>query len=292
VIPAIIETLRPRQWTKNLLLFAGLIFSRNFFQGPLLIKATAGFVLFCLLSGAEYLINDVVDREHDRNHPIKSRRPLASGRLTVSWALTVAIVLAVVGLAGSFLLSRPFGWLAAVYFALMLGYTYILKHVVILDIIVIALGFVLRAVAGAVLIDVLVSSWLLICTIFLALFLGLCKRRHELILLGEGAGTHRKVLGEYSPYLLDQMVSVVTASTVMAYALYTTSAETVEKFGSRNLIFTLPFVLYGIFRYLYLVHKKNLGGNPEQIFISDRPMIFNILLYLLTTGLILYRGGK
>lgn len=288
MIGLLIESLRPKQWTKNLILFAGLVFSKSLFQVPLLLKATGGFALFCLLSGAEYLVNDLLDLEQDRAHPLKSKRPLASGRLPVSWAVGAVVVLMGVGLSSSFLLSREFGWIATTYVVLMLGYTLILKHVVILDVIIVAMGFVLRAVAGAAVIGVSISSWLLVCTTFLALFLGLGKRRHELVLLGENATNHRKILGEYSPYLLDQMVSVVTASTVMAYALYTTAAETVEKFGTRNLIFTLPFVLYGIFRYLYLVHKKSLGGSPEQILIKDRPMILNILLYLLTVAFILY----
>jgi len=288
MVGSIIESLRPRQWTKNLLLFAGLLFSKNLFQVDLLFKAAVGFVIFCFLSGAEYIINDIIDLKQDRAHPLKSRRPIASGRLPVSLAVVVAVVLAIGGIVSSFLLSRAFGWIAVTYFVLVLGYTLVLKRVVILDVIIIALGFVLRAVAGAAVIGVSISSWLLICTTFLALFLALSKRRHELILLGENATLHREILEEYSPYLLDQMVAVVTASTVMAYALYTTSAETVEKFGTRNLIFTLPFVLYGIFRYLYLVHQKNMGGSPEQILIRDLPMIINIFLYLLVTGFILY----
>ncbi len=289
MVGSFIESLRPKQWTKNLILFAGLLFSKSFFQVPLLLRASVGFVLFCFLSGAEYLVNDLLDLEQDRAHPLKSKRALASGRLPVSWAVGAVIVLMGFGLFLSFLLSRPFGWIATVYVALMLGYTFIFKHVVILDVIVIALGFVLRAVAGAVVIEVSISSWLLVCTTFLALFLGLSKRRHELVLLGEEATNHRKILGEYSPYLLDQMVSVVTASTVMAYALYTTAADTVEKFGTRNLIFTLPFVLYGVFRYLYLVHQRSMGGSPEQVLIKDRAMILNLVLYIVTVGLILYR---
>lgn len=286
----LIESLRPKQWSKNLLLFAGLVFSKSLFQVSLLLKATVGFVLFCLLSGAVYVLNDLLDLEQDKTHPIKSRRPLASGKLSVSLAVGVVVVLMGVGLSSSFLISSDFGWIAVAYIFLMLGYTFILKHVVILDIIIIAIGFVLRAVAGAAVIGVSISSWLLVCTTFLALFLGFSKRRHELILLGEDAKNHRRILSEYSPYLLDQMVSVVTASTVMAYALYTTATETVEKFGTRNLIFTLPFVLFGIFRYLYLIHQKNMGGSPELIIVRDKPMILNILLYLLTAGFIIYWG--
>lgn len=288
MIKPIIESLRPKQWTKNLLLFAGLLFSKSLFQVPLLLKATAGFFIFCLLSGTEYLVNDLLDIEQDRTHPVKSKRPLASGKLAPSSAVAVVIVLSVAGLASSFLLHRTFGWIALIYFLLMLSYTFALKHVVILDVIIIALGFVLRAVAGAAVIEVPISSWLLVCTTFLALFLVLNKRRHEMVLLGENAANHRKILGEYSPYFLDLMVAVVTASTIMAYTLYTAAADTVQKFGTRNLIFTLPFVLYGIFRYLYLVHQKNMGGSPEQILIKDVPMILNIFLYLIATGVILY----
>jgi 4-hydroxybenzoate polyprenyltransferase len=289
ILLAFLESLRPRQWTKNLLLFAGLLFSQSIFEMDLFLKAVAGFMLFCVLSGSEYIINDLIDIDADREHPVKSKRPLASGRLPIPLALIGVFILIFGGLAAAFMLNVNFGWVALVYVILMLGYTLAFKRVVILDVIIIALGFVLRAVAGALVIDVTISSWLLVCTTFLALFLGLSKRRHELVLLGDDAANHRKILGEYSPYLLDQMIGVVTASTVMAYALYTTAAETVEKFGTRNLIFTLPFVLYGIFRYLYLVHQKQMGGSPEMILLKDRAMIINILLYIITAGYILYR---
>ena len=287
-LAAFVESLRPKQWTKNFLLFAGLLFSKNIFHADLLLKAAAGFVLFCLLSGSEYVINDLLDVDADREHPVKKFRPLPSGRLPVPFALAGVFILIFVGLAAAFRLNEHFGWVALIYVMLMLGYTFAFKRVVILDVIVIALGFVLRAVAGAMVIDVTISSWLLVCTTFLALFLGLSKRRHELVLLGDDAKSHRRILGEYSPYLLDQMIGVVTASTVMAYALYTTAADTVEKFGTRSLIFTLPFVLYGIFRYLYLVHQKNMGGSPEMILLKDRAMIINILLYVISVGIILY----
>ena len=290
MIGPLLTSLRPRQWIKNFFLFGALLFSKSVFQGPLLIKTVASFIIFCLLSGAEYLFNDLVDLKQDRIHPLKKQRPLASGKLSILTAIIVLVILFAGGLVASFSLSNAFGWIAGVYVLMMLGYTVVFKHVVILDVIVIALGFVLRAIAGAVVNELSISSWLLVCTIFLALFLALSKRRHELILLGDDATDHRKILGEYSPYLLDQMIAVVTASTVMAYALYTTAADTVEKFGTRNLIFTMPFVLYGIFRYLYLIHQKKLGGSPEQIMIQDKPMIINILFYLLTAGFILYHG--
>ncbi len=288
MLGALLESMRPKQWTKNLLVFAGLLFSRNLFHAGLLGKAALAFGIFCLLTGAVYLFNDIRDIEQDKAHPEKKKRPLASGRLPVSSAITSCALLLALGVSGAFLLHRGFGWVAAAYAAMMIGYSLVFKHVVILDVIVIALGFVLRAIAGAVVIDVTISSWLLVCTIFLALFMGLAKRRHELVLLSGEAAKHRKILNEYSPVLVDQMIAVVTASTVMAYALYTTSQETVVKFGTRNLIFTLPFVLYGIFRYLYLVHQKKLGGSPELILLKDAPMIVNILLYVVTAGLIIY----
>ena len=284
----LIESLRPRQWTKNLLLFAGLLFSKSLFSTPLLLKTVFGFVLFCLLSGAAYLINDLVDLKQDRVHPLKSKRPLASGKISVPWVVVTVCVLIPGSLILSFVLDTEFGWIASLYLLVMVGYTVLFKRIVILDVLIIAFGFVLRAVAGTVIIDVTISSWLLICTTFLALFLALSKRRHELVLLGEDAKSHRKILGEYSAYLLDQMIGVVTASTVMAYALYTTASDTVAKFGTRNLVFTLPFVLYGIFRYLYLVHRKDMGGSPELVLLKDKGMIINILLYLITGAFIIY----
>jgi 4-hydroxybenzoate polyprenyltransferase len=288
MIKQLFISLRPKQWTKNVLLFAGLIFSKNLFQFPLFLKVAAGFVVFCALSGAGYLINDILDLRQDRIHPLKSKRPLASGRLTVPAAFSTALVLAVSGLAAAFSINVFFGLIALVYMSTTLGYTLFFKHVVILDMIVLATGFVLRAVAGVTVIHVTISSWLLVCTIFLALFLTLGKRRHELILLGEDAQAHRPILEEYSPYLLDQMVSVVTASTLMTYTLYTMAPETIEKFGTRNLVLTTPFVLFGIFRYLYLMHQKNLGGSPEQILLKDIPMVINSLLYFIATSLIIY----
>lgn len=283
-----IESIRPRQWTKNLLLFAGLIFSQSFFNVSLLFKSVCGFICFCAISSALYLFNDLIDVKQDRLHPLKSSRPLPSGRLSSGAAVTGSILLAGSGLICSFLLHTGFGLIALIYFLLITGYTLFFKKMVILDVMVIAVGFVLRAVAGTSVIDVSISSWLLVCTIFLALFLGLNKRRNELEILSDKAGKHRKILGEYTIQLLDQMIAVVTASTIMAYALYTTSPTTVEKFGTRNLLFTLPFVLYGIFRYQYLVFRKKMGGSPELILFRDVSMIVNIVLYFLCIILIIY----
>ena len=289
MILALIQSFRPKQWTKNLLIFAGILFSQRIFELGPLINSILGFISFCMLSSAEYLVNDLLDLEKDRAHPIKSLRPLASGKLSISLAMVAAVILFFSGLTLAFYLRSEFGLVALIYTVLLLLYSFILKHIVILDVIIIASGFVLRAMGGAVVVHVSISSWLLICTIFLALFLGLCKRRYELILLGDDASEHRKILGEYSPYLLDQMIGVVTAGSVMAYALYTTAQDTVNKIGSRNLIITIPFVLYGIFRYLYIVHAKNMGGSPELDLIKDKSMIINILLYLIAVALIIYK---
>jgi 4-hydroxybenzoate polyprenyltransferase len=233
-------------------------------------------------------VNDLVDLERDRLHPTKRHRPLASGALPVSAAVVAAVVFGVGALVASFLLNAPFGWLALAYVALNLGYSFGLKHVVILDVFAVAIFFVIRAAAGAEAVQVKISPWLLICTILLALFLALSKRRHELVLLEASAGDHRRSLAEYSPYLLDQMIAVVTASTVVSYCLYTMWPETVTKFHTQSMVYTIPFVIFGIFRYLYLIHQKEEGGAPERILVSDVPMIANLLLWLGAAALILY----
>lgn len=272
-------SLRPHQWTKNLIVLAALIFAEQVSHLPSVLAALGAFFLFCLLSGAVYLVNDLVDLDRDRLHPVKSKRPLAAGDLSPSLAKAAAVTIAATALGGSFLLGTTFGLVALGYFALMAGYSFILKNVVILDVLVVSFGFVLRAIAGAVAINVAFSNWFLVCTMLLALFLALNKRRHELTLLAGGAIEHRKILGEYSPYLLDQMIAVVTASTVVSFAFYTQAPETVSKFGTDRLIWTLPFVLYGIFRYLYLVHKKDEGGNPSRVLLNDRPLLAAVALW-------------
>jgi 4-hydroxybenzoate polyprenyltransferase len=284
----LIESLRPRQWTKNLLLFAGLIFSQNLFILSDLWRAAAGFALFCVLSGGLYLFNDVVDLEKDRAHPVKKNRPVASGRLSVRAAITGSIILLPGSITLSFLITPQFGWVVMSYALLILAYSLFLKRIVILDVLIISIGFVLRAVAGAAVIQVTFSSWLLVCTIFLALFLALNKRRHELVLLGGEAKRHRKNLVEYSPFLLDLMIAMVSACTLMAYALYTTAEETIQKFGSMDLILTLPFVIYGIFRYLYLVHQRGKGGSPEKVLLEDRELMIDIFLWVIVVGLFIY----
>ena len=279
--------MRPRQWVKNLFVFAGLIFAQKLLT-PLTIVAIAAFVIFCALSGAVYLINDVADRDQDRLHPRKRERPIAAGRLSVPGALVAALALVVLALGASLLVSPRFALVAAAYTVLLTLYSFWLKHLVIVDVLVVAVGFVLRAVAGAVAIDVEISGWLLICTILIALFLALGKRRHEYLTLDDIAATHRPILAEYSPALLDQMIAVVTASTVTAYALYTMSPETVAKFHTHWLPATLPLVIYGIFRYLYLLYRRQLGGNPSELFLHDRPLLANTFLWLLMVLVIIY----
>jgi 4-hydroxybenzoate polyprenyltransferase len=290
MLGAVLVSVRPRQWVKNLFVFGGLVFGHQLFT-PALWTALAAFVVFCGLSGAIYLLNDVADRDKDRLHPDKRRRPIAAGRLPVGHAVAVAAVLIVGGLGAAAWLSRPFALAALAYVLLLSAYSAWLKHVVIVDALVVALGFVLRAAGGALAIGVAISGWLLICTVLLALFLALGKRRHEVLTLQAEAARHRPILTEYSAALLDQMIAVVTASTVTAYALYTMSPETVAKFHTSLLPATLPFVLYGIFRYLYLLYHRQLGGNPSDILIQDRPLLLNMVLWLLVVLLIIYGLG-
>lgn len=282
------ESLRPKQWTKNLFIFAGIFFSLNFLNFYMVLKAIFAFLIFCLLSGSGYMLNDLTDLEQDKHHPVKSHRPLASGKLRASHSYIALIIFIPFSLVMSYYLSPSFFLIALAYFLLQLAYSFFLRNIVILDIFAIAFGFVLRVVAGAVVINVEISSWLLICTILLALFLGLSKRRHELIMLEEKAKEHRKVLEEYKPHLLDQMISAVTGSTIIAYALYTMSEQTIKRFGTRNLIFTIPFVLYGIFRYLYLIYRRRAVGNPEDILATDKPLLIDIFLWVVAVGIILY----
>jgi 4-hydroxybenzoate polyprenyltransferase len=288
---ALFTSLRPHQWTKNLLLFAPLALSKHLFEETPLLRSLGAFALFCALSGVVYLVNDVADVERDRLHPLKRLRPIASGALAPRVALAFAFLLGVLSLAAALLLGAPFALCAVAYLGLNLLYSFRLKEVVIVDAISVSLGFVIRAIAGAVAIGVLFSDWLLICTILLALFLTFCKRRHELTSLSGMAAEHRKILSEYSPYLLDQMIAVVTASCLTAYAFYTTAPETVEKFKTNRLSWTIPFVLYGIFRYLYLVHQKEQGGSPSDILLADRPLLAAVGLWALAIVLIVYTAG-
>jgi 4-hydroxybenzoate polyprenyltransferase len=284
----LVASLRPEQWTKNVLVFAGVLFSGSLGDPVALGSAVAAFVIFCALSGTGYLINDVVDREADQRHPLKRSRPIASGQLSPRLALTFAVTLGLSSLTAAALLAPGFGVVAMGYVSLLLGYSAFLKHLVILDVLTIAAGFVLRAAAGAIAVDVPISPWLLVCTTLLALFLALSKRRHELTLLNVEAGSHRPILNEYNSYLLDQMIAVVTASTVIAYSVYATSAETAERVGTAGLSLTIPFVLYGIFRYLYLVHRKDGGGSPTTMLLDDRPLLACVIGWAATVVILIY----
>ena len=281
-------SLRPHQWSKNLLVFAGLLFSRRLFDLSAFVETLAAFAIFCALSGVVYLTNDVLDRATDRNHPLKSRRPIASGLIPVPLALGSAVALALAALGGSLALGWRFFLVAVAYLVLNTMYSVFLKHIVILDVLTIAVGFVLRAAAGAVAINVAISHWLFVCTILLALFISLAKRRHEIVLLAEGATTHRPILGEYSPYLLDQMIGIAAGSSLIAYILYTISPENAEKFGTPWLDLTIPFPLYGIFRYLYLVHRRDGGGSPADMLLSDYPLLACVVCWVVAVAIIIY----
>jgi 4-hydroxybenzoate polyprenyltransferase len=288
-VSGLVRSLRPKQWTKNSVIFAALIFSKHLGDFGSVTRSAVAFGCFCLISSAVYLINDVFDLANDRLHPTKSRRPIAAGEVPVPLAVAAGLALGAASLVLAFLLRPAFAVIAAVYLASNVLYSAWLKKVVILDVMMISMGFVLRAVAGGLVIEVDVSAWLILCTILLSLFLALCKRRQELALLEE-ATQHRGILKEYSVAFLDQMVSIVTAATLVAYSAYTLSPEVQHKLGTQNLYMTVPFVIYGIFRYLYLVHKRDMGGSPTEALFSDRPLLANVVLWAVAAGLILYLG--
>ena len=288
ILKHILLSMRPEQWIKNFFVFTALLFSKNLLNPSKDIEAIIGFVIFCMVTGCAYMVNDLVDLEKDKLHPVKSRRPLASGKLKKETAAKIIVLVCLASLFFAFYMNILFGFIVLAYFLLNIGYSIYLKNIVIIDVVSIAAGFVLRVLGGAVIISVVASQWLILCTILLSLFLGLSKRRHELILLEDSATSHRRVLEHYSPYFLDQMIAVVTASTLICYALYTMSKDTIEKLGTSKLIYTIPFVLYGIFRYLYLVHQKEEGGSPTEIMFTDKPMIINICLWVISSVVFIY----
>ncbi len=283
-----IVSFRPQQWIKNLILFAPLIFSEKLFDIRAFGIVSMGFVLFSLAASGIYTMNDLADTERDKQHPVKSQRPIVSGVIPPGLAAVVAFLLMVLSVTVGFLVNSNFGVFILVYVLLNIAYSYGLKNIVILDVMTVAIGFVLRVLAGAAIVYVPASEWLIICTLLLSLFLGFSKRRHELNLLDVRAADHRNVLGQYSAGFLDQMIAIVTAATVMSYALYTISNETVQKFGTTHLYYTIPFVLYGIFRYLYLIHKKDEGGNPTHTIITDVPLIVNVAIWIVVSVMIIY----
>lgn len=274
---ALLLAMRPKQWPKNLFLYVALVFTDQWAQFGI---ATLAFLLFCLVSGSIYLMNDVQDREQDRLHPEKRNRPIASGRLPVAVAVAASLLFGWGGVAAAFLFNLKFGLVTLGYYLLQIGYTLVLKHVVLVDVFAIAAGFVLRAVAGAFAIQVPNSVWLLVCMFLLALFLGFGKRRHELVSLAEEARNHRQTLQQYNAPFLDQLISIILGSLIVSYALYSITSPTAIKHPA--LVATLPFVMYGVFRYLYLIHMEHKGGSPETILLEDRPMQINLLFWFLT----------
>lgn len=293
----ILKTMRPRQWTKNLIIFIPLVFTLREYWKPfsremyVLFGISVGaFVLFCIFSGIVYLINDIVDIEKDRLHPTKRNRPLASGALKRLHAIAAIVILLAIALPLAFWLDVWFGAISVVYIGVNLLYSFVLKNIVIVDVFSVAGGFVLRAVAGASAIHVPASPWLYVCTILLSLFISFSKRRHELVMLEDGATNHRAILKEYTPEVLDEMIAVTTASFVMAYSLYTFSAENLPK--NRTMMLTIPFALYVVFRLLYLVHVKNEGGSPEEMILNDHSLFVALVLWaIIILGILYFFGG-
>ncbi|MEK7264175.1 MAG: decaprenyl-phosphate phosphoribosyltransferase [Bacteroidota bacterium] len=288
MIQHILISMRLPQWIKNFFLFAAILFAGHLGNINDILLVLKGFFIFSITSSGVYLLNDIADAKNDRIHPVKKYRPIASGELSALNALLAALVLFGIGISFAFYLHTQFAGICLLYISLNILYSNYTKHFVILDVMSIATGFVLRVVAGAMLINVPTSVWLLICTFLLSLFLGFVKRRHEITTLNMSAENHRKVLEQYSVPFLDQMVGIVTACTVIAYSLYTISEETVRKFQTTHLIYTIPFVLFGIFRYLYLVHKQDFGGNPTKVIFSDYQLFLNIVLWILASVYIIY----
>lgn len=291
---ALLKATRPKQWIKNLLVFAGFVFTLNERWRPFsptmwdfLRRSAAAFVLFSAVSSSIYLLNDVIDVERDRQHPTKRNRPIASGALSPAVALVAAFVLMAGGLVAAAFLSRAFAGVLGGYVVMQLGYVFVFKNVPLLDVFILALGFVLRAFAGTAVLGVAISPWLYTVTLLGSLFLALCKRRNELTLLEAGAAHHRKILKEYTTALLDSLISIVASSTIMAYSLYTFTSPTLP--ADHLMMATVPLVIFGLFRYLFLAHSKNSGGSPEEVFLTDRPLIVTVLLWIAITGIILTR---
>jgi len=287
MIIALIKAMRPKQWAKNVFVFAALVFDEKLFRLDPLVKTVLGFLIFCLLSGAVYLLNDVVDAERDRLHPVKRKRPIASGQLSPKLALATALAISITLIPSSFLLDFYFGLITLAYFLTMVAYSFWLKNMVLVDVFTVSAGFVLRVAAGVILVKAeRFSPWLYICTTLLALFISISRRRHELLLLNENASNHRAILEEYNLRLLDEMIVIVTSSTIVAYSLYTFSAPNLP--ANHTMMLTIPIVLYCLFRYLYLIHVKGEGGAPEDLIFTDKPLLAGLLLWGLAVIAILY----
>jgi 4-hydroxybenzoate polyprenyltransferase len=285
---ALAVSLRPYQWVKNTLVFGGLIFSHSMFHWSAVWQSIEAFMVFCMASSSVYLLNDICDLEEDRRHPVKRLRPLAAGALSPTLAAATMVIFFGGSLADSFRLRPAFGGVVLTYLVLNIAYSLWLKRVAILDVMIVASGIVFRAIAGAVVIGVVPSPWLILCTMTLALLVGFGKRRHELTLLNEEAQNHRLSLEGYSVQFLDLMMAISAAAAVVSYALYTMAEETVRRFGTRRLILTVPWVIYGIFRYLYLIHKRSGGGDPAKLFLTDFPTLLNVALWVTVVCFVLY----
>jgi len=287
VLLGLIKSMRPRQWAKNVFVFVALFFDRKLTDPESVLRTLAAFVLLCLMSSAVYLMNDLADIENDRQHPTKKNRPLAAGQLSPAVAAIAAVILAVSSLAAGFALSTGLGWILLLYLLIQISYTFWLKRVVLVDVLIVAAGFILRIAAGVAVIEVeRFSPWLYVFGGFLALFMVLGKRRHELVLLGEHAGDHRAILKEYNLDLVDRLLGLVTTAAVIAYTLYTFLAEGLPT--NHVMMLTIPFVLYAVFRYMYLIHVRHEGGAPEDIFLRDRPMQFSMFLWAIVVFVALY----
>jgi len=286
----LLRALRPYQWSKNLLVFAALVFALELQDPQKVGAAVIAFLCFCAASSATYLFNDIRDRDRDREHPEKARRPIAAGRVSVAVAAAIATVLALVALLGSQVVNWRLTLVVVVYLVLQGAYSLGLKHVPVIDALCVSAGFLLRAVGGAEAVEVPISSWLLMCTIFLSIFISFAKRRHEFVTLPAGREEHRQSLAGYSVEVLDQLITISAAATLISYALYTTDAETVDKFGSSRLLLTLPYVIYGIFRYLALVHMNEEAGDPSLALVRDKPLLIAVALWGLTVVALLYLG--
>jgi 4-hydroxybenzoate polyprenyltransferase len=284
----LVTEMRPREWSKNLLVFSGVIFSKSLMDANNIRLSILGFFVFCAAASGIYIFNDLCDLAADREHPTKKDRPLASGALNVNVARFAMTLLLTIAMVGSLALGYLFALVIAVYLITCIGYSLRLKEIVILDVIIIASGFVLRAASGAILISVAPSEWLVLCTSMVALLIGFGKRRHELVLLESKAAGHRKNLGDYSLPFLDALMNICAGAAVITYALYTRADETVARVGSTAMLLTIPFVVYGVFRYLFLIHKKKVGGDPVQILFSDRATQLNLLLWIAAAGSVIY----
>lgn len=290
----VLVSMRPKQWSKNLVLFAGVVFSKRFLEFPLVQKSLLGFGVFCLLSGAIYILNDIFDRRKDVEHPAKKKRPIASGTLPVGIAAAVSIAVILLLVPASLLFGTEFFLLSLIFVVLNLAYSLLLRQVVILDVIAISFSFLIRAAAGVMVLhpvipDIEFSPWLWICTLFLSLFLAICKRRNEMCLL-ESASDHRDSLKDYSVRLLDQLVGLSATATIVSYSIYTVWPETVAKFGTSKLVYTIPFVVFGIMRYLYLVYNRQVGGDPSGVLLTERAILVDVFLWFVATLLILVVG--